>query len=271
MTSRFDRERVRHEPRRRRLRVARATALPSGLRRITLTGEELAGFAAAGSADHVKLFFPDPATGRLDMPAPGEPGRPPERGNAISRDYTPLAFRAEGPDGPELDIDFVLHGDEGPASAWAASAGPGDEIGVAGPRGSVLAPTGIDDAVLVADETALPAVRRWLDALAVPVTVLLTLADEAARGYLDGAPDHALHSFAGDDRQRELEAAVRALPIGEGTFCFLAGEAGSLVPIRRHLRHERGLPKEQVDAHGYWKRGVVALDHHAPIDPGDPD
>ena len=38
-----------------------------------------------------------------------------------------------------------------------------------------------------------------------------------------------------------------------------------------YLRRELGLPKEQVDAHGYWKKGEANLDHHAPLDPSDPD
>ena len=52
---------------------------------------------------------------------------------------------------------------------------------------------------------------------------------------------------------------------------FLAGEADILVPLRRYLRHELQLPAEQVSASGYWRRGIVNLDHHAPLDPSDPD
>lgn len=63
--------------------------------------------------------------------------------------------------------------------------------------------------------------------------------------------------------------ALRGTEPGAGTFFFLAGEATSLIPLRRYLRRELGLPKEQVEVHGYWKRGVVALDHHAPLDPND--
>jgi NADPH-dependent ferric siderophore reductase len=108
----------------------------------------------------------------------------------------------------------------------------------------------------------------------VPVTVLLDLADPANAGYLDEVP--------GADRARILPVsraledglleAVRALgPIGPATVAFLAGEATRLVSLRRYLRRELELPPEQVIASGYWKRGVVALDHHAPIDPADPD
>ena len=37
------------------------------------------------------------------------------------------------------------------------------------------------------------------------------------------------------------------------------------------LRRELGLGPEQVVASGYWRRGVAGLDHHAPVDPDDPD
>ena len=244
------------------------------MRRITLTGDDLAGFSAPGPADHVKVFFPDPDTGELVVPSLGPGGaRPPEPGTSISRDYTPLAFRAEGASGPELDLDFVLHGLEWPASEWAAGATSGDRLVVAGPRGSALAPVGVSDAVLVADETALPAVSRWLDAFApeIPVTALLFAADAETAGYLPKDRQTFVRWITGPDREREVEAAVRTLTITPGTFVFLAGEAAAIAPLRRYLRRESGLAKEQVDAHGYWKRGVIALDHHAPLDPLDPD
>ena len=52
---------------------------------------------------------------------------------------------------------------------------------------------------------------------------------------------------------------------------FAAGEASALTPLRRYLRRELGLSAEQVVMSGYWRAGVVAWDHHAPIDPYDPD
>ncbi|GAA4157587.1 siderophore-interacting protein [Gryllotalpicola daejeonensis] len=250
------RERVRHELVRRTLTVVRTAAVTPRLVRVTLGGAELEGFAAPGPADHVKLFFPG-----------GE-----------SRDYTPAAFRPAGDGGeegdgaPELDIDFVLHGDEGPASAWAGRAAVGDELVIAGPRGSHLAPSGVSRIVLVVDETAFPAAGRWLTAAGddVPVDVLAWPRDSAPEVYFEGrVPAQAsVSTFSAN----ELEGAVRSLaPFDEGTFFFLAGEATALVPVRRYLRRDLGLPSEQVQASGYWKHGTAGLDHHAPIDPSDPD
>ena len=60
------------------------------------------------------------------------------------------------------------------------------------------------------------------------------------------------------------------LTVGVQTMVNIAAGA-TRMPLRRYLRRELGLPKAQVDAHGYWKRGTAGHDHHAPIDETDPD
>jgi NADPH-dependent ferric siderophore reductase len=249
-SSRFHRESVRHEVTGRHLRVSAVQSLSSRMRRVTLTGDELAGFTAAGPGDHVKLFFPVPGTDDTAM-----------------RDYTPLAYR---PDARELDIDFVVHGD-GPATAWAESAAVGDVLRIGGPRGSRLIPADPGRVVLVVDESAFPAAARWiaLTPAGIPVELLAFGDPEDAAGYFaQTVPGRPVAITTTPD----AEGALRAWD-GDAseTFFFLAGEANALVPLRRHLRRERALPAEQVQASGYWRRGTAGLDHHAPIDPDDPD
>ncbi|QYH36622.1 siderophore-interacting protein [Salinibacterium sp. M195] len=244
--------------------------------RITLSGDELQGFISSGPTDHVKVFFPDPSTGELTAPVMTESGISKAKGGVvISRDYTPLGFRSA--DGQhELDIDFVVHGDEGPASAWAGSASIGDPLVIAGPRGSKLLPSEATHVVLVADETALPASSRWIDMLptSVHITALFDVADPSVESYFSDDQKLRMSAewFYRRDGLGQLEAALRALgEIGESTFVFLAGEATTLVPLRRYLRRELGLPKKQVAADGYWRRGITNADHHEPIDPTDPE
>ncbi len=268
------RERMRHPLAVRHVTVSATRTVAPAIVRITLRGDDLDGFAAPGPADHVKVFFVDPATGGLTTPIVTDDGvRRPETGRVIARDYTPHAFRPDAAQGAELDIDVVLHGDDGPASAWAAHARPGDVLAIAGPRGSLLPPSGARAVVIVADETALPAAARWLEAFDpdVPVTALLGVADLETSGYLEERAGRTLRWFSGPDRDARIEEALRAIAPDAGTFVFLAGEATAIAPLRRYLRRELGLPKEQVDAHGYWKHGVANLDHHAPLDPADPD
>jgi NADPH-dependent ferric siderophore reductase len=129
---------------------------------------------------------------------------------------------------------------------------------------------------VIADETAFPATARWLELLpgSVPVTALLDAADESVERYFDDVDSGRLDAewLYREDGPGQLDEALRSLgPIAEDTYVFLAGEAAALVPLRRYLRHELDLPAAQVSASGYWRRGVVNLDHHAPLDPSDPD
>ncbi|MFD1721465.1 siderophore-interacting protein [Amnibacterium endophyticum] len=246
------RDAVRHEPRRRRLTVLQTRHVPGGLVRLTLGGEDLAGFTSLGPEDHVKLFLPGP-----DGP--------------VGRDYTPSEFRPIGSSsGPELDLDVVVHeGTGGPASDWAAGAAPGDEVEVGGPRGSRLAPTGFRNAVLVADPSGLPALRRWIRALSGETPVRALLFGGADAGYLDDAElAAATPQVLGADH--DLLEVLRSQDVDDDTFVWAAGEASAIVPLRRHLK-ERGLPKANRSLHGYWKRGDAGFDHHAPLDPADPE
>lgn len=273
----MNRHTVRHEMAIRRTRVIATQRLTPTMVRITLGGPELDGFTSLGPTDHVKVFFPDPATGVLTTPTVTPEGiHRPDDAVIISRDYTPRAFRQDAAGGPELDIDFVLHPAEaGPAAAWAESVSEGAELGVAGPRGSRLIPDAVGKVVLIADETALPAFSRWLELLPaeVRITGIIEVEDEEAEEYLT-AEQRARASIEWLYRQDgpgQLEESVRSLEIGDDTYVWAAGEATALVPVRRYLRHEVGLGRDRLSVEGYWKRGITNLDHHAPIDPSDPD
>lgn len=89
------------------------------------------------------------------------------------RTYTIRHLRAEQ---GEVDIDFVLHGETGPASRWALRAQPGDSMQILAPDRRFSAndaggfewkpPQILNQVLLVADGTALPAAMGILDLLA---------------------------------------------------------------------------------------------------------
>ncbi len=266
---------------RRVLTVTRVEDLAPHYRRIHLTGDDLADgfpFAHFAPADHVKLFFPDPATGELNLPTPGARGLSIGHGPApVSRDYTP---RAWDPAARDLVIDFVLH-DDGVAAAWAARAVPGSTLGVFGPRGSGYFPEDYPHYLIGGDETALPALARFLEE-APPharVTAVITVADVVERIALETSPNATVHwvdrstAVTAPGHGSALETALRAVPLdpSERTFVFVAGEAGALKPIRAYFRRELGMAPQQVEVKGYWKLGVAGLDHHSPEATGAED
>lgn len=276
-TERFAREGGRNRFTARRATVLRVQRVAPPIVRVTVSGPEFGDFTSAGPADHVRVFFPDAATGELVAPTPAPAGEDgivrPDRAT-ISRDFTPLP-RAVGAR-IELDLDFFVHPDPGPASSWAESARPGDELVVVGPRGSRRAPQNIDALLLICDETSLPSVTRWVRDVPfgtrIDVIAAVHGAGEWVAEYIGAAPGVHVEVVAADSSGGTVLAALeRRGEIGAGTYVWAAGEASALVPVRRHLRRGLALPAAQAQVSGYWRRGVVAFDHHAPIDPFDPD
>jgi NADPH-dependent ferric siderophore reductase len=269
--ARFERAGQRNRFTARRATVIAVRRPADGVVRVTLGGPDFRDFESTGPADHVRLFFPDPATGILTAPAPSPEGDGIVRPDAptINRDYTPIGIRTSA-DEATIDVDFMEHENAGPATLWALAARPGNELVVVGPRGSKRAPEDVDGFLAIVDATALPSLSRWLADIpaGTPVTVIAALDHDESwlRGYLTPALDDARVHVVGTAVD-DLAAGLAALDeIDAGTFVFAAGEARALAAVRRQLTTDRGLPPEQIAISGYWRRGVVAFDHHGPLD-----
>ncbi len=264
-TSRTPR-RVRHELRFRALTVTTVQHLTPHLIRVTLGGDALEGFNSPGFDDHVKVFFPDAATGELRLPAAGPDGPVwGEGGKPVMRDYTPRYFDAAA---RTLDIEFAVH-DAGPATDWAVKAQPGQQLGVGGPRGSFIIPTNFDAHLLVGDDTALPAIARRLAELpaGAPVVVVVEVDDEAGKIALeDGADVHAkaevhwaFRRGAPAGQSTALLDTLRSLTLPQGdTYAWVACESSVAKAARIHLVQERGFNPKWVKAAGYWRNGTAA-------------
>lgn len=241
----------------REIEVLRTERLTPHMQRVVFGGDALRGFHSASPDDHAKLFFPNGA-GQLVLPAHGQ-GRlafPEGVEPSPMRDYTPRRYDAET---NELTVDFVLHGD-GPAAAWAEQARPGQRIGAGGPRGSFVVAEDFDHYVMIGDETALPAIGRWLEELpyGTHAIVLMEIPGSADRQMLES---RAQVDFAWLERDnldaassQLLEHALAQLPTPEGdTFWWIAAESSRARRMRQYLSDERNIPKEWLRATGYWK------------------
>ncbi|PZE28888.1 MULTISPECIES: siderophore-interacting protein [unclassified Curtobacterium] len=292
------------------VRVLRITPLTPHFVRVTLTGDELADFAAVGLDQRIKVVLPLPHGGYESVPGDDAGdwftawrALPDERRNPI-RTYTVRSFR---PAARELDIDFVDHGDIGPASRWVGGATVGDELRVVGPvvargtraeadtgRGAAeFAPGSAQRVMIAGDETAAPAICAILEALDAGTVghVFIEVPTEADRLPVaaprgvevtwlprNGA-DHGLHmteqvrSWA--LAHRASRAAATAAPVladvdvdngilwevpdddraDDSVYAWIAGEAGCVKEIRRHLVRGAGMDRRSVAFMGYWRRG----------------
>jgi NADPH-dependent ferric siderophore reductase len=247
-TERHAIQRVRHELKMRLLDVKQVTRLAPHMVRVTLTGDDLKGFVSASPDDHVKVFLPVEG-GAINHPTMGPEGPVYPEGVTPSpaRDYTPRRYDAAS---NELDLDFVLHG-EGPASTWAESVKVGDKIGVGGPRGSMVIPDDYDHYVLVGDETALPAIGRWLEEMpsTTPVTVFVEIASLEGKQSLR----RDVRWFVrGESPSMDEALATLSIPAGD-TFWWVAVESMRARALRSLLVEKRGIDKDWVKATGYWQ------------------
>lgn len=266
----------------RTLEVLRVADVTPGMRRVTLGGPELAAFTAGngypvadfrsdGFDDEFKILLKHPEVERAIGPTQNDgildwPRDP----LMVLRTYT---VRRWDPEAGELDVDFVQHG-VGPATAWSRHVAPGERIQIAGPKMSSGHPEGADWCLIAGDETALPSIGRWLEEFPAGgrAQVFVEVAEDDHRQELavpDGVELTWLVRHSADPGCTTLLFdAVTAAPWWEGTvFAWVSGEAVTLAPIRRWLRHEKGLPNEQVEATGYWRRTAVVVREDDPEQP----
>lgn len=273
----FKQEMTRHRFTAREVTVSAVSRPVPKFARVTLAGPDLHDFVSTGPEDHAKIFFPHPFTGELNAPTavgPTEEGIERPDAQTFARDFTPLNVRTDPETGGQVfDLDFFIHEDPGPASFWAEKAKVGDRLVVVGPRGSKSIPAEISQLLCIVDPTALPSVTRWI--AGVPETTEIEVVADVSYDDIDWVSDYLLEATGREVPVREplggLDQALLDSEITDDTFIFAAGDANRLVPLRRVIRNELGLPREQYIVSGYWRSGEANFDHHQPIDPEDPE
>ncbi|MFC9114042.1 siderophore-interacting protein [Streptomyces sp. NPDC057092] len=237
--------------------VVRTERLTPHMQRVVIGGEGLAGLPADTCTDHyVKLLFPAPG---VDYPEPFDMERiraefPRDRW-PVTRTYTIRQWDAEH---RELTLDFVIHGDEGLAGPWAVNARSGDVVRFLGPGGAYAPDPAADWHLLAGDESALPAIARSLESLphGARAFAFVEIAGPAEEQKIDSDVEiRWLHR--GDRKVGEvLVEAVRGLDWPEGRVqAFVHGEAHFVKELRRLLRVERAVPREDLSISGYWRLG----------------
>lgn len=154
--------------------VAAIQVLSPHFVRVTFTGEEVRHFGTAGLDQRIKIALPLAETGFTTFPTgsdwfAGWRALPEEQRNPV-RTYTARAVR---PERAEFDVDFVAHGDAGPASRWVLNTSIGDELIVVGPDSRSTAdgggidwrPGAVGSFLIAGDETAAPAICSILESL----------------------------------------------------------------------------------------------------------
>lgn len=230
------------EIKRRVLTISAKEFITPKMIRITATGEDLVDFASMSPDDHLKIMV-DIGEDKPEM-----------------RDYTPRYFDIEK---RMLVVDFAVH-EAGPATQWAIDAKVGDELRIGGPRGSSQLTETFDWLLLIGDETALPAMGRWVEQSQenetfVTVGIVTDKAEEqtwTTKAKLDA---HWAHRPSSEDTSGA--SAIETLkslkrPDGKG-FIWIAAEAKAARDIKSFVLNEWSHPAQFVKSSGYWVKGMA--------------
>ncbi|SKC61118.1 NADPH-dependent ferric siderophore reductase, contains FAD-binding and SIP domains [Plantibacter cousiniae] len=243
------------------LEVVRSSWVTPHLVRLTLGGPGFADFQPKDATDsYVKISFAKPELGLeppYDLAALRETLAPADL--PVTRTYT---VRRVDQAAGAMDIDFVVHGDEGIAGPWAAAAQPGDRVVLAGPGGAYRPDPTADWHLFAGDESAIPAIAAALEALPADAKGLAFLEIGGRDDLVDlDHPAGVQLIWVGRAARDESTAALLATAISGHPWpdgrvqVFAHGERESMKALREVFLTQRGLDRSQLSLSGYWAYG----------------
>jgi len=276
--------------------LARRIQVSPSLLRCVFTGPEVAQMKHESPDQRIKLLFAEDGEDTASMAVSDTWYQDylalPKAKRPVMRTYTLRELRV---DAQEVDVEFVLHGDGGPASRWATHARPGDALQMVAPNGASDENSGgyewldndsVRQALLIADETALPAAMGILEQLAKKtnpprVQAFFTVPHEADF-QLQDFPFADVHWLARDRQDDLLSVVEREVTIpayalareqsteedsldGEllwerareaaGFQAWVAAESTLVKNLRRSLIEKQQLNRDCASFMAYWAQG----------------
>jgi len=222
--------------------------------RITFTGNALKGFPTDAASANVKLLLPQVGQQQDAFAASllGEGDKP------IKRTYTVVEYREQS---NELDLDFALHADGGPATQFAHTAKTGDQVGIAGPSQPKLVNAEADWFLIAGDMTAIPAIEANFHHLPSSARghVVIEVQHEDDQRSFELPAEMKLQYLVNphpENGNSKLVETVVALPWHTGTpSVWIAGESGSVRELRSFLAKTKQLDRDHRYTSGYWHIG----------------
>lgn len=232
--------------------------------RITLTAPEFDVIHFISPDDDVRIAIPI----ELDaIPGDLRVQYEPEYKAIYPEDAPPYEIKAYtirrlDPELKELDVEVAIH-NQGHGVHWAQNAKPGQEVLVAGAWGSYMYEGDLEHVVLIGDETAMPAIRHWIERLNAPqsATVIAEVLneDEHLPIHQNEGVNVEVHWVYRRDlppgkNDVLLNAVKEHITKQPNTLYWGAGESATLREIRRYLVGELGIHPKATQLGGYWKR-----------------
>lgn len=245
------------------LRVTRKTYITPHYIRIYLTGENVLQIANTTVGVNNKVLIPPAGLDVIHFPEfDFEKGQWKPQADAIRPFIRTYTHRGIDVARNEIWIDFIAHGEEGPASAWAMHAKVGDPLGVLMKDGKTDLYIATQHYLLVGDATAIPilgAILEDLPATASGRCIIEVHSKEDEQVLPTNANIQFTWLYNTHPQQgSRLADVVKGLSLpGKDRFAYVASEFDTVKDIRNFLRKEQGWERRELYAYAYWKAGLA--------------
>lgn len=179
-------------------------------------------------------------------------------GSLVRRTYTCRALDFEK---MEMHIDFVAHGETGPASKWALHAEPGQKLTVMMRQKTKDLIRKAEWYLLAGDHSALPVIAAHLEVMGPEAegVVFIEVYDEEDILELkkpEGIEVNWIFNAKPGESEKltELVKGIK-IPGSKDIFVFAAAENKVFAGINSYLKHELNLEKDHYNTFSYWKLG----------------
>lgn len=268
---------------------------------LVFSGADVANMKCDSPDQRIKMLFPSEDGSIPTLPEHAHwyslLQQLPKEKRPIVRTYT---LRHVDREREEVTVEFVSHGTEGPASAWAIASVPGDKIQIVAPNADYpqdsggyewAPPAGLRQALIIADETALPAARGILELLSTQkdppkIQVFFEVPEQgdcvdlseysfATVHWLPRKTSNANHGecllkavrakaqvpknvVVVETLNEEAEGELlwdKATTDSTEFYGWVAGESTVVKLLRRYLIGECGMSHDAINFMAYWSKG----------------
>lgn len=231
--------------------------------RLYFTGEKISLFGNTTVGVDNKILIPPKGVAEIHFPefdCENEQWKLiPEEVRPVIRTFTHRGIDLER---KEIWIDFVIHGTDGPASAWAIDAAKGDLLGVMMEDGKRELYPQAENYLLAGDSTGLPVLSAILEDLPKTAKGYCVMEVPTARDeqYLRTRADihfRWLHNLR-PQTESDLAKTFKTLPLpGSSRFAYVAAEFNTVKKISHFLRAEKDWQSDELYAYSFWKSGMA--------------
>lgn len=226
--------------------------------RITLEGPDIYKFSKAKVGDNNKILIPASKVEEQVFEDALQVGL---KGNNVPFTVRTYTLRRLDLDKGEMDVDFIMHGESGPASKWAIHANVGDSIGVLMKEKSKPVYQPADWYLLVGDHTAVPVISVILESISPHAKGIVILEVHGPEDILElQKPEDVQITWVFNPepgKETSLPAHFNKVEIelASDKFIFVAAEHKAVSQIQHTLRNTASIDRKDWYAYAYWKYG----------------